>query len=106
MSFIYIASPYSGTPEVMQERFEAAELFTVRLLNEGLPVYSPIVHCHALAEKYDLPKDFDFWQNHNRAILSKASGLIVLRLDGWRDSRGVQAEIEFANQCGIGIEYK
>ena len=107
MSFLYIASPYTHKNQVIvEERYTEAKLFTIGCLRGGLTVYSPIVFCHELAKNGSMPIDFDFWQQHNRAMLSKASGLIVLRLLGWEESKGVKAEIEFANQCGIGVEYE
>ena len=107
MSFIYIASPYTHKlQEVVDRRFKAAEDFTAMCLMKGMHVYSPIVHCHELAAKYDLPHDFDYWGSYNRAMLCKASKMIVMRIDGWECSKGVQSEIEFAKQCGIEVEYE
>jgi len=104
MSYIYIASPYTDPDwEVMVKRFTLAEEVTAQLLRQGDHIYSPIVHCHELAQKHELPTDFEFWQNYNRAMLSKASELYVLAMDGWEDSKGVQAEREFAKQCGIPV---
>jgi len=56
-----------------------------------------------MAIKFDLPKEFEFWQTHNRAILAKAAQLWVLTLPGYKTSTGVQAEIEFAKLCMIPI---
>ena len=107
MSFSYIASPYSSpNGVVMTERFKQVESFVAQLLIADHFVYSPIVHCHELARGHELRTDFDYWQRYNRAMLSKASLLIVLMLDGWEDSKGVQAEIAFAEQCGIPVDYR
>lgn len=107
MSFTYVASPYSSKdPEIIQRRFNIVEEFTGLRLLQGEHLYSPIVHCHEIAKKYDLPKDFKFWQDYNRAMLSTASLMIVLMIDGWKESVGVQGEIEFAEQCGIQVIYE
>jgi len=106
MSFIYVASPYSDKDaDVVEERFLAVEKYTAAMLKEEQYLYSPIVHCHSIADKYELPLDFNFWKNYNQAMLSKASLLVVLMLDGWEESKGVTAEIEFAKSCGIEVEY-
>jgi len=106
VSFIYVASPYtSDDSRIVEERFEAAEKFVVKALNSGDMVYSPIVHCHAIADKYEMPIDFSFWSNYNKAMLSTASEIWVLQLDGWEDSKGVKAEVEFAIECGIEVRY-
>lgn len=104
MSFIYLASPYSSPDAaVVTARFLAVEHCLAALLRAGKVVYSPIVHNHEVATKYDLPKDFNFWQQHNFGILAKSSALWVLCLEGWQQSRGVQAEITFAKQAQIPV---
>lgn len=93
---IYLASPYSHPdPAVMQARFEAVRAAAATLLLRGVPVYAPIVHGHAIATAHQLPTDFDFWMNHCRAMLDRATGLSVLMLHGWSESRGVTAEIKW-----------
>jgi hypothetical protein len=106
MSFIYIASPYtSPDPEVVQQRFEVAEAYTHYLLKNEFWAYSPVVHCHEIAHKFSLPKNFDYWMNYNFAMLSKASDLHVLKIPGFEESKGVAGEVEFAKKCGISVIY-
>ncbi len=91
---IYLASPYThADPDVMQDRFEAVRQVAAGYLLAGRAVYSPIVHGHVIAAAHDLPVSFDFWMQHCLAMLSRAQKLHVLQLDGWRESRGVAAEI-------------
>jgi hypothetical protein len=105
MSFIYLASPYSsGDASIRDERAQHAARFTADHIRLGHHIYSPIVHCHELALAHDLPKDFEFWQRYNFAILAKASQLWVLDLPGWDTSRGVLAEIELATSLSIPTE--
>ncbi len=107
MSFIYLASPYTDPdPDVMQHRFEAAERVTAQMLKDGEAVYSPIVHCHELARRYDLPKDFDFWEKYNFRMLAVSCEVAVLRLDGWAESKGVGHEISIATRIGIPVTFK
>lgn len=106
MSFIYLVSPYSSPdPLIMKTRFLLAEQVTAKLLSEGKWIYSPIVHCHELAAKYSLPTDFDFWQSYNKAMIKEASALWVLEIPGWRESKGVREEIEFARLLELPIWY-
>jgi hypothetical protein len=101
---IYVASPYSNDHHsVMEDRFLEAEKFVARALLLGLHVYSPIVHCHQLACKYDLPKDAKFWEKYNHDLLERSDAVIVLRIDGWEDSKGVSAEMSHARDRGIKI---
>ncbi len=104
--FWYVASPYtSDHPIEMQERYFNVRDFCAYCANEGLLVYSPIVHWHSIAEEHDLPKDHNFWLNQDRAMIIAAQGIMVLMIDGWKDSRGVQDEIKFAHQLQRPIQY-
>jgi hypothetical protein len=103
---IYLASPYtSDSPTTMERRFRQAAAATAALINRGKIIYSPILHFHPLAELYDLPKNFDFWREVNLNMLSLASELWVLTIEGWRESHGVQAEIAFAHERSIPVNY-
>jgi len=51
-----------------------------------------------LAEYHELPKDAGFWEDYNHLMISRSDGLIVLRIDGWLESKGVTEERGFATQ--------
>lgn len=105
--YTYLASPYSHqNPEIREERFRLAEQAVAYLLRRSAWVYSPIVHCHALALRYTLPKDFDYWMDYNFAMLSRARELMVLTLPGWEESRGMEAERDFADAQGIPTTFR
>ncbi len=102
---IYLASPYSHPePAVRQWRYEAACQATAELLRRGHVVVSPIVHSHALV-RFGLPGDWEFWQRCDAALLCRCQRLFVLTLEGWRESRGVQAEIDLAIDLDLPIDY-
>ena len=105
ISMIYLASPYSGTLEQMQDRFERTGKVVAKLLTAEMFVYSPIVHCHEIAQKYSMPKTFDFWAAYNLHMLSLAEKLYVLKLPDWDISKGVNAEIDFALEKCIPIVF-
>ena len=106
MSYIYLGSPYTSRDQATQHmRFRAAGRAVVQLLREGVHVYSPIVHCHQLALDYSLPKDFAYWEAYNKAMLEPASMLMILKLQGWEESKGLDGEIQFATRKSIPIEF-
>ena len=74
------------------------------VFREGRIVYSPIVHSHPLA-LLGLPSDWPFWAEHNRAMLERSDVLAVLTLPGWKESRGVAAEIEIATTLRLPLRY-
>jgi len=101
---IYLASPYSHPDSnIRQQRYMAAERATAKLLQKGEMIYSPIVHCHWLAHRYEMPTDYNFWANYNHHMLALAESIYVLILDGWRESKGVAGEIEFAKIASIPV---
>jgi len=99
---IYLASPYSASP---QANFELTEAFVAEALRSGHPIFSPVVHCHQIALDYNLPGDFEFWKNFNFNMLRAADELWVLTLPGWKESKGVDGEVDFARSLGIPIIY-
>jgi len=102
---IYLCSPYSHPdPSVREARFDAACLATVELMRAGHVVFSPIVHGHPLV-RFDLPIEWDYWERIDREHLRKCDEVVVLMLDGWRESRGVQAEIDLAIEMDLPIRY-
>lgn len=104
MAYIYLASPYSDPdPHIRKRRHLAAEAAVHWLLSRHIWVYSPIVHCHFLAEGYELPKGIDFWRPYSFAMLRPAAALWVLRIPGHETSAGVKDETHFATIYGIPL---
>lgn len=103
---IYLASPYSHPdPLVMKTRFLLAEQCTAALLKRKAWVYSPVVHCHELAAKYQLPTDFAYWQEYNIAMIKRCESFVILAIPGWEESKGVNGEISVARMLGMPIAH-
>jgi nucleoside 2-deoxyribosyltransferase len=104
-NLIYLASPYSHPdPAVREERFRQACIATVKLMQLGLAVFSPISHSHPLTE-HGLPGDWSFWQRCDRAFLERCDEVVVLMLDGWEASLGVAEEIRLAEEWGKPVRF-
>ena len=103
---IYLASPYSHPYAAVREaRYRAACEKAAAMMRDGLRVYSPIVHSHPLAV-LGLPGDWDFWAEHNTAMLERSSSVCVLTLPGWEESRGIAAEVEIARALHLPVRYE
>lgn len=103
---LYLASPYFHDDfTVMQQRFEAAVAAVAHFTEKGQVVYSPIAHFHPVAMTHNLPRGFDFWRKINFAMIDHADSLFVLQLDGWLDSKGVAAEVKYAEGLRIRVVY-
>ena len=96
----YLASAHSHQAASERERrFYDAMRATAWLLNRHIWTFSPIVHCHEMAIKYELPvTDFRFWQELDETMIEASLGVIVLKEPYWRESKGVASEIKFAQR--------
>ena len=102
---VYLASPYTASdPAVRQARFESVCRAAAQLIRQGLTVFSPISHSHAICQ-HGVPLDWQFWQQHDMAFLSVCDEVMVLKLDGWELSVGVQAEIAAAKALGKPVSF-
>ena len=105
-TLVYLACPYSDKKaSVRLSRFNSVNKIAAQLMLQGMHIFSPISHTHPIAEAGGLPKGWDFWEGYDRAILATCAKMIVLQLDGWDISKGVQAEITIATELEIPIEY-
>jgi hypothetical protein len=109
---IYLASPYShADPVVRQARCDAACQGAAVLIGSGRAVIAPIVQGHPLV-RFGLPGDWSFWAPMARQYIARCDEVVVLQLDGWRESEGVQAELALAADLGrpvrmlVGSEVK
>ena len=106
MKKIYLACPYSHPdPAVMEARFKEINQVAGDLMRQGCLVFSPISHTHPIAVCCELPRGFEFWEQHNRTFIDWCDELWVKRLDGWKESKGVTAEIQYADRMGKKIMY-
>jgi hypothetical protein len=104
--FYYIATPYSKFPGGLEEAFKIACEQTALLLREGVPAYSPIAHTHPIAIYGNIdPLDHDLWMRVDVPMMASAYGLIVVEMDGWRESRGVAAEIKTFRAAGKPVTH-
>lgn len=78
-----------------------------KLMEVGHVIFSPIAHSHPI-EAYGMGeiKDANFWLHQDFAILSRCDELYVLMLPGWKESHGVNREIDYANEKGMRITFK
>lgn len=103
---IYMACPYSDeSAGVRAWRFELVNRAAAKLMQEGHLVFSPISHTHPIAEAGDLPKGWEFWEAYDRTFLEWADEVHVLMIDGWRESKGVTAEIRIARELKKRVVY-
>lgn len=85
----------------MEQRFDAVCRKAGELMFAGRVVYSPIAHCHPIAVRVGLPRNWEYWQKFDREMLRAATAFWVLRIPGWEESNGIKAESEIAAAQGL-----
>lgn len=102
----YLASPFTHDDvQIRNLRTEQVAEVAAYLMQAGLFVFAPIPH-GVLISKYGLPDGYEeFWKPYCHTTLGRCDSLIVLKLDGWEESTGVQDEILIARQLGKPIYY-
>lgn len=101
---VYLASPYSGSMELQQKRFEEVARAFAWLTNhyseDKLFFYSPIASCHPINLLHLLPGDWNYWSDYDKLMIDRSDEVWVLCIDGWDKSVGVTAEREYALSVG------
>lgn len=111
---VYLASPYTsyqkgqliGRHIEQEHRFRQVSAKAGQLMEQGMKVFCPIAHSHPIALYSGInPTDGDFWINQDLAVLEHCDKLLVYKMPGWEQSRGVKMEIAFAEAHAIPVEY-
>lgn len=108
---IYIVSPYTAnSAATRRKRLNASVEYAASAMREGVVAFSPLAHGHMIAEywrKQGTPvgTDYSAWRQHCEAMIDLCSSVHVLKVPGWKKSKGVAAEIEYAQSIGKEIVY-
>lgn len=99
---IYLASPYSHPdPTIVKTRVLLTMQCMAGLIANRVHAWSPILHCHELAQVHSLPTDADFWWEWSKDFIRRSDGILVLKIPGWEESKGVKVESDFARVLGL-----
>jgi hypothetical protein len=103
---VYLSAPYSHADDaVCERRFWEISWVAAQLMRKGIKVFSPISHTHPIAQAGGLPGDWNFWREYDLSMLRRCKRMVVLMAEGWKKSKGLQAEIKFAGEMGIPVDY-
>ena len=106
MSFTYLASPYShDDPAVRAARYHEALDCVAWMIGRKIWVYSPIAHCHEVALRHGTGTDHASYIEYNHAMIEASRSLLILAIDGWRESAGVADERRHAAFIGRPVSY-
>jgi hypothetical protein len=103
---IYLAAPYSHTDKsIIQWRMEKIYAVMAVFIKQGKFILTPLAMHEVAIRHEDMPDDFTYWGNYCLDLLKRCDSMVVLQLPGWKESYGVQKEIEFCNNNNISIKY-
>lgn len=104
---IYLATPISHEdPKVEAFRIATANRAASILHDAGIPVFSPASHGGPIASLSAIRQSWSYWEKVDIPILTLCcTHLVVLCVEGWERSVGVQAEIEAAFDANLTLVY-
>jgi hypothetical protein len=101
---IYLATPYSHPDQkIEKERFIAVSKAAAHLFSKGFFVFSPISHAHPMKVYGEMEGGWETWAEYDSYMLVGCEAMVILTLDGWKESEGVQNEVEIAKLANTPI---
>jgi len=101
---IYLAYPYTHPDsEIRRRRFEGATSAAATLISGGHIVYSPITMTHPIdivLAGAGNTLGSDYWVRFDEAFMNACSEMVVVDTPGWKESKGIQREIDYFRSHG------
>jgi hypothetical protein len=102
--YFYLASPYSKWYGGQDDACEVISGIAGRLIQFGVPVFSPITHSHTICKAAGMDfLSYDIWLPVDKPLILGAAGMIVADMNGWSVSFGISKEIEWFREAGKPI---
>lgn len=102
----YLAGPHKGTLQQEADRITASLKLTVAFLTQGIHVFSPIVYAAKIAEALQPLSEEERREIIFPCLLSFlkiSKGMILITMEGWKESWGVQQELLFCQEHRIPV---
>jgi nucleoside 2-deoxyribosyltransferase len=95
MGLIYLATPYSKMADI-DRAFEQAARVAAKLSLAGMTVFAPIAHSHPMVRAAGLDhRNPAVYAALNRRMLCFCDVLVIVLMEGWRESDGIKEEFDF-----------
>lgn len=102
----YLGSPYSKYKDGLDAAFEEICRLAGYFARAGISAYSPIAHTHPIAKHSGIdPYDHAIWLPFDTPMMHNAKGLVVVQMDGWDESYGIDQEIRYMRDIDKPIVY-
>ena len=91
---LYLACPYShSAPTISRRRYHLACRAAAKLMQAGVVVFSPLANSVPAVEFGGLVLSHENFMSLDLPILERCDEVLVIALDGWQQSIGVQQEL-------------
>lgn len=120
MKLIYLSTPYTSQyPTTEQLRYEQSlklqsAIFSLAYRDSQgackdprFTVFNPLAHTVPLVKLTPsaLLRKYSYWMPHDLELVRRSDALIVYQLPGWKESRGVNWEVQEADMNNIPVYY-
>lgn len=102
----YLAVPYHGTEAEKKYRTEISLKATIEFLRQGIHLFSPVLYVNKIAEELNfssLEKRRAVVMPYLLEFLKLSKGLILIEVDGWQRSWGIQQELICCDEFQIPV---
>lgn len=100
----YLGAPYSHPDSKLRSfRLRAVTQLAFDLFQQGRMIYSPLTH-NIPIDYLGFHGDHRTWLEFDHSMLSRCNSLIVFKLPGWEESKGLKAELAKATEFKMPIE--
>lgn len=105
--FYYLCTPYTKYKHGLETAYQMAAQMTMYLQMQGFFIYCPIVHSHTPSNycPKSLKESHDFWLTIDKQFVKISRGLIVCKMQGWDESKGIQIELDYAKELDLPVYY-
>lgn len=102
---VYLACPYTHPSKVVERRryVEATKAAAWLIETKKWNVFSPITHSHPLHIVAGLSGLWDHWKQIDTDFIQLSHTFVVLKIEGYKESRGVTDELVIARETDCRI---
>jgi hypothetical protein len=101
---IFLACPYGhADTAIVEQRFGVSNLVAAKIIEGGGAVFSQVSMSHPINKEFghlDKAGISRVWAPVDAVFMEAMDELIVVDIDGWKESSGVAREIEFFKERG------
>ena len=103
---IYLASPYTTDDlTLLERRVQTIQGITAELVDifgDEVIFFSPVAYTHLIDKECNTEPN---WYNIDLEFLKRCDYMIIVKIKGWENSKGIQLEIDACEEFGIPFIY-